>query len=220
MKYFNSHKLILGLSLVSLLSACSLQRPVYHGTGLYDTGSGEPQKTEVDSTIKPNSHLILASYDAVDKIIAAIESSRLNFSLNKDRPLLVTSLVDIDDVRYSSTFGRMIGEQVQSRFSQSGYKVVEVKMRNNIFVPNPDNPEQFSQGEFVLSRELRHLSFEQDAQAVIVGTYAAAKNLVYVTLRVVDARNDIIVYSTDYSLPLDVNIKKLLRDNRRRKARR
>ncbi len=218
MKAFNWTKTAIGLGLILGLSACT-NSPVYHGTGYYAGGSGEPRKTESGVTVKPNSHLILASYSAVDEILKAVENSRLNFNLNKDRPLLVTSLVDIDDVRYSSTFGRMIGEQVQSRFSQSGYQVVEVKMRNNIFMPNPDNAEQWSQGEFVLSRELRHLSFEQDAQAVIVGTYAAAKDLVYVTLRVVDARNDIIVYSTDYSLPLDANIKKLLRDNRRRKAR-
>ena len=90
-------------------------------------------------------------------------------------------------------------------------------MRNNIFVPDPDKG--LSSGEFILSRKVKELSFEHDAQAVIIGTYAAAKNIVYVTLKVVDVRDNIIVYSTDYSLPIDEDTKKLLRDNRRRPVR-
>jgi len=175
----------------------------------------EPTKPGVNSTYHRNSYLINASYDAVDRTLSAIETSRLSFQLNKERPLIVTSFVDIDDVRYSSTFGRMIGEQVGSRFAQSGYKVVEPKMRSNIFIPNPDRGP--SSGEFMLSRELVNLSFEHDAQAVVVGTYAAAKDIIYVTLKVIDARDNMILYSMDYSLPLDDNTKKLLRDEQRRR---
>jgi TolB-like protein len=130
--------------------------------------------------------------------------------------MIVTSFADIDDVRFSSTFGRMIGEQIGSRLSQSGYRVIEPKMRGNIFIPHPDRGA--SGGEFMLSRELVNLSFEQDAQAVIVGTYAAAKDLVYVTMKVIDVKDNSIVYSMDYAIPLDDNTKKLLRDEKRRKG--
>ncbi len=193
------------LALVLSMTACS--RPYYNT-------HEEPLKVNPNKTEKTQSHLIRASYDAVDRILSAIENSHLNFNLDKQHPLIVTSFVDIDDVRYSSTFGRMVGEQVGSRFAQSGYQVIELKMRSDIFVPAPG---QGSSGEFMLSRELRDLSFEHDAQAVIVGTYAAAKDIVYVTAKVVDARNNIILYSTDYSLPVDDNIKKLLRDQNKRK---
>lgn len=198
--------LLLTLGLMVFLASCA--RPHYNS---YD----DPLKVNARKTEKSESHLIRASYDAVDRVLAAIENSHLNFKLNKQRPLIVTSFVDIDDVRHSSTFGRMVGEQVGSRFAQSGYQVIELKMRHDIFVPSPNS--NASSGEFMLSRELRNLSFEHDAQGVIVGTYAAAKDIVYVTLKVVDARNNIIVYSTDYSLPVDDNIKKLLRDKRKRR---
>ncbi len=198
--------LLLTLGLVVLLAGCA--RPHYNS-------HDEPNKVNARKTEKSESHLIRASYDAVDRVLSAIEHSHLNFKMNKQRPLIVTSFVDIDDVRHSSTFGRMIGEQVGSRFAQSGYQVIELKMRHDIFVPSPE--QNVSSGEFMLSRELRDLSFEHDAQGVVVGTYAAAKNIVYVTLKVVDARNNIIVYSTDYSLPMDENIKNLLRDTRKRR---
>ncbi len=197
---------LLMMGLIGTLVGCA--RPHYNR-------HDEPSKINPRKTEKSESHLIRASYDAVDRVLKAIESSHLNFNLSKTRPLIATSFVDIDDVRYSSTFGRMIGEQVGSRFSQSNYKVIELKMRHDIFMPSPIDG--VSSGEFMLSRELRNLSFEHDAQAVVVGTYAAAKNIVYVTLKVVDARSNIILYSTDYSLPVDDNIKRMLRDQRRRR---
>jgi len=185
-------------------------------TTLSDPSSNEPTKQSARESFQRDSYLIRANYDAMDKTLEAIESSRLNFRLNKNRPMIVTSFADIDDVRFSSTFGRMIGEQIGSRLSQSGYRVIEPKMRGNIFIPHPDRGA--SGGEFMLSRELVNLSFEQDAQAVIVGTYAAAKDLVYVTLKVIDVKDNSIVYSMDYAIPLDDNTKKLLRDEKRRKG--
>lgn len=215
MKHLKSLSTVLGLGVLLLLqTACTHRTPQDVVTSL------EPARTEyILSPGEENntSHLIRASYSAVDAVLSAIENSRLSFRLNPTRPLIVTSFVDVDDVRYSSTFGRMIGEQVGSRFAQSGYNVIELKMRNDIYVPHPDRGR--SAGEFMLSREIQELSFEHDAQAVIVGTYAAAKNIVYVTLKVVDVRDNMIVYSTDYSLPIDDDTKKLLRDNRRRPVR-
>ncbi|MDM8545543.1 FlgO family outer membrane protein [Candidatus Venteria ishoeyi] len=162
-----------------------------------------------------STHLIQATYQAVDKIVGAVNHNNRHYQFSKSRPIIVTSLADVDDVRYSSTFGRTIGEQVGSRLTQNGYKVIELKMRSNIFVPNPERGH--SSGEFMLSRELRNISFEHDAQAILVGTYAAAKDIVYVTLKAVDARDNSIIASTDYSQPIDENMKQLLKDNRRRR---
>lgn len=183
---------------------------------LNDPSFVEPAKLSARDSLQRDSYLIRANYEALDRTLEAIEHSRLNFRLNKNRPMIVTSFADIDDVRFSSTFGRMIGEQIGSRLSQSGYRVIEPKMRGNIFIPHPDRGA--SGGEFMLSRELVNLSFEHDAQAVIVGTYAAAKDLVYVTMKVIDVKDNSIVYSTDYAIPLDDNTKKLLRDEKRRKG--
>jgi len=183
---------------------------------LNDPSSNEPSKPNPRDGFQRDSYLIRANYEALDKTLDAIEQSRLTFRLNKNRPMIVTSFVDIDDVRFSSTFGRIIGEQVGSRLSQSGYRVIEPKMRGNIFIPHPDRGA--SSGEFILSRELVNLSFEHDAQAVVVGTYAAAKDLVYVTLKLIDVKDNSIVYSMDYAIPIDDNTKKLLRDEKRRKS--
>jgi hypothetical protein len=83
---------------------------------------------------------------------------------------MITSCVNIDDVRHSSTCGHMSREIVGSRFAQRGYRIIEVKMRNRLFIPHPDNSRNVSQGKFILSRELQYLYREHDIQAVIAGT--------------------------------------------------
>ncbi|MEM7019383.1 MAG: FlgO family outer membrane protein [Pseudomonadota bacterium] len=199
------HIIISGLAIVCVACAPG----PFRDRGGHEPSVLKPSKAEID-----DSHLIRASYEAVDRVLYAIETSRLSYKLDKNRPLLVSSFVDVDDVRFSSTFGRMLGEQVGSRFSQSGYRVVEVKMREgSIFVPNPDRG--LSQGELTLSREVKNLSMEQDSQAVVAGTYAEARDIVYVTVKVINTQDGVIIYSTDFSMPIDPDTRRLLRDNKR-----
>ncbi len=144
--------------------------------------------------------IIGASYTAADSLIERAK----NIRLHRDRPILATSFVNIDNVKASSTFGRMLGEQMGSRFAQHGYNVVEMKMRSSIFV-------QEQTGELMLSRQLREISLQHNAYAVLVGTYAQGKRRVYVTAKLVRAENNIILASYDYELPIGPDTKYLLR---------
>ena len=46
--------------------------------------------------------------------------------LPADEPILVSSFVNIDDLTQSSTFGRIVAEQIASNVAQHGFKVVEM----------------------------------------------------------------------------------------------
>jgi TolB-like protein len=81
---------------------------------------------------------------------------------------------------------------------------VELKFRNSVFIKE-------QAGEFLLSRELMEISTAHDAQAVIVGTYTETRNELYVSSRIVHAKSGKIISSFDYLLPLDNNLKTLLR---------
>lgn len=187
---------------------------VLSGCAAGPSSSRQPSKQSVASDTT-ESHLIKSSYDAVDRVINQIEHSHLKHELQKNKPIMVASFVDIDYVQHSSTFGRMIAEEVASRFSQSGYPVIELKMRPDTLVIY-EELNSHATGEKVLSRNLQHLTFEHDAQAVVVGTYAPAKNYVYVTMKVIRSRDGIIIYSYDYRLPMDADTKSLLRSKRKR----
>ena len=114
--------------------------------------------------------------------------------LDTDRPLIVASLVSVDDSTQSSTYGRMSAEIIANRLAQLGYQVKELKMnQNRIYIRK-------GQGEFVLSRELQNIAGQHDVQAVVVGTYALVNNgykdSVCVCLKIVDPISNIIGCST------------------------
>jgi TolB-like protein len=143
-----------------------------------------------------------ANYKAADYLIAKSPKDML-----KTSPLLVASFVNIDNLNESSTFGRMISEQISTRFKQLGYSSIEMKLRTTIFIKE-------GSGEFLLSRELSDISSKHNANAVVVGTYAIASDRVYLTVRVVNTTDSTILASYDYNIPMTRDVVKMLLQGR------
>lgn len=169
-------------------------------TGCY----GGSYVTEViTSTDETNLHD--QSHEVVDELISFAErnSSFSGAALNADSPFVIASFVDVNQMDQSSAFGRIVSEQFASRFSQKGYYVVELKLRKDIFIKE-------KQGEFMLSRKIKEISKNHNAQAIVVGTYAIGENNVYITTRMIDPPTNRIISSYDYRLPITEDIRKLL----------
>ena len=62
----------------------------------------------------------------------------------------------------------------------------------------------------LLSREVREVSQSHDAQAVVVGTYAASATALYISLKLVTPAGNAVVAAHDYSLPMEDNVRVLL----------
>jgi len=142
--------------------------------------------------------LIEAGYKTADTLVA-----RTNPPLVLDQAIIVASFVSINKLEESSTFGRTISEYIISRLAQQGYKVIEMKFRKSVFIQNKG-------GEFMLSRELKEISTEHNVQAVIVGTYSLARDVVYISSSVINPSNSTIRATYDFSMPLGGNTMKLL----------
>lgn len=143
------------------------------------------------------SELVTANYDAADKLVRYATQN-----LDKSAPIIVATIVDIDNLKRSSRLGRLISEQVGARLTQLGYSVIELKLRGDIFVKRDE-------GEMLLSREINDISREHKAQAVVVGTYAEASEYVYVNLKVIGTDGNIAISAHNYLLPFLGNIKEL-----------
>jgi len=143
--------------------------------------------------------LMQANHRAVDQLLANIPPAR---ALNKRQPIIVASLVNIDSLD-SSRLGRMLSEQLATRLTQSGYAVVELKLRESIFVKQ-------SQGELLLSREVKDITLTHKAQAVLVGTYAESSGQLYLTVKLVGMADNLVISAQDYLLPLNSNVRSLL----------
>lgn len=137
--------------------------------------------------------LVTAGYAVADSLIVG-----LNKSINKKDPIIVTTFSNIDDLDSSTTFGRMISEQISSRFAQRGFIVREIKFRqNSLFVSK-------ERGEFVLSRDINEISRDYNASAVVVGTYGESAEGAYVSARIIDPSNSTIISSCDYGIRLGI----------------
>jgi TolB-like protein len=145
-----------------------------------------------------NSKLIQVDYAAADAILAQGRGA-----LDAEKPILAATLVNIDDLQQSSRLGRLISEHPASRLAQQGMTVIEMKMRGNIFM-------QRDVGEMLLSREVREITSAHNAQAVVVGTYAASTEYAYITVKLVRSADNEIIGAYNYAVPLDSNVKGLL----------
>lgn len=129
------------------------------------------------------------TYEAIDVLM-----QRSRQPLDKSQAILVATIVDINDLNQSSTFGRLVAEQSSSKLVQLGYFVGEPKLRGTLAIKKQS-------GELILSRDLAQLSKKYNAQAVVTGTYATGDYRVHVNLKLIMATNGQILSSVDYSLP-------------------
>jgi len=148
---------------------------------------------------QPDVSLVASSHMVADELITAIGDS-----IRRDKPLLAASFVDVNNLEKTTTFGRIVPQQFLSRFAQNGFSVMEMLLRKNIFIKEQG-------GEFLLSRAVKEIGESHEAEAVLVGVYAVGKTNLFVTAKVIGAKEGQVLASYDYELPLGPDIKHLLR---------
>lgn len=158
-------------------------------------------------TRTPDGHYISSkslmsyNYAGVDALM-----TKAGKMVNKNTPMLVGTIGNVNNVETSSTLGRTISEQLSTRLAQKGYKVAEVKLRQGISVQNGGSMSQASTGEFLLSRDVRNIAGEHKAGAVITGTYSVGADTVLVNLRLIDVRTGNVLTGYDYVLPKTADV--------------
>ena len=119
-------------------------------------------------------------------------------------PIGVTTFVNIDDLYSTSTFGRMVGEQLMSELTMKGYDVVELRHSDAI---------QFlsSAGEFGLSRNVAAVRPSRDLGGVIVGTYTVSPLRVYLNARLLDPKSSIVLSAGSVEMEKTKELARMLR---------
>lgn len=137
----------------------------------------------------PQSGIVTASNTAADAI-----AKDLLLKTEPGANILVATVVRVDDLTKSSSFGRLVTEQIAARLAAKGLAVAEIKIRDTLYVSQ-------EQGELMLSREVREMSLSRKAQVVVVGTYAKSLNEVFVTMKAVDVSTNTVIAAHAYSVP-------------------
>lgn len=120
-----------------------------------------------------------------------------------NQPILVTTLVNNDNLDDSSSFGRSFQNNIAAGFVSRGYAVKEIKLRKEMRI-------EVNKGEFMLTRNLQELASKQRAQAIVVGTYALANRVMYLSIRLVNPVDQAIRAVYEDKLYLDENSLRML----------
>ena len=163
-----------------------------------------PPDSPVRRPVEPNYGIV---YDdsIIEETYYATEAllQRTVQPLDKSTPILVASLVNVDKLDESSSLGRILAEAISDRMAQLGYYINEVRLRGTMAVKE-------DVGQLMLSRDLRRLKSQFNAQAVVAGTYAVGKYKVHISLKLINVNNGRVISATTYGLALGTDTKALL----------
>lgn len=166
------------------------------GCGTRPGGSyGRPEPTYEETRVSP---FLMANRDAIDALFNGLRLGALG-----DAPLLVATIVNVNDLRKAAPLGRTLSEQYRSLLVDKGFLVKELKLRGDLFVHEKT-------GELLLSRELKDIAQVHSAGLVLVGTYSAAGKAVYISLKLVRTDSGQILRGHDYALPANTDVRGLL----------
>lgn len=157
-----------------------------------------PLRVEPTYQEAASSQFLLSSADAIAKLTAGFDMPAVSGG-----PVLVATIVNVNDLSRSAPLGRTLSEQYASSMAAKGFNVKEVKLRGDVFVKE-------GAGELLLSREIKDIARSHNAALVLVGTYSAAANFTYVSLKLVRTEDSRIVRGYDYALPNDRDVQRLL----------
>jgi len=143
---------------------------------------------------------------AVGKLAAQILVKKAEGTIRKDLPIIVASFTDSDNLNITTGFGRMLSEQVSTELVNGGYRVIELRMRGDVYVTE-------NGGEFLLSRKAKHLSKRYEAHAAVVGTYVVGHDMVFVNAKVIDFSSNTILAAYDFNVAIDKNVQEMLEKN-------
>jgi len=119
------------------------------------------------------------------------------------QPIFITTPVNNDNLKSSSSFARSLQNSIGAEFVRQGFAVNEIKLRGNVIINQ-------GEGEFMLSRDLMELKEKQRAQAIVVGTYTLADRVMYLSIRLVRPGDSAILAVYEKRLCLDARSLQML----------
>lgn len=103
----------------------------------------------------------------------------------KEKPTVMSTVVDLNDLGVSSPLGRLIGEHMMHQLQVRGWAISDIRLTKDLIIN--------SDGEFSLSRDLNKLRQQYRAANVVTGTYMNTGDGILVTIRIIDLETAAVV---------------------------
>lgn len=168
---------------------------------LFTACASDSKLEETNYSSVSSNAFVASNYKAADALLA-----QLNGKLMADKPLIMATIVNIDALEQTSTLGRLVSEQMSTRLAQGGLKMLEMKLRNNIYLKR-------NQGELMLTREISEVAHTHDAQAIVVGSYAESSDTVFINIKVIQPTTNFVLAGQDFVLAKESIVRSMLQRN-------
>ena len=152
---------------------------------------------DILSSITPEGNLNSRVIFLADQLVRNIDN-RFRYE-----PVVVTTFVNLDNMKETSSLGRLIAEDLIHELQVRGWKVFDIRLAKDIVVK--------PQGEFSITRDIRNIRNYYRVNSVISGTYAITSNSVIVNARIIDVKSGVVVSTGQIILPIE-DVASLLTD--------
>ncbi len=127
-----------------------------------------------------------------------------------ENTFVITTIANLNNLSETTSFGRLISENLIHEMQVRKWKVFEVRLTKDIVVN--------STGEFSLSRDVQKIRDVYKIGGIVAGTYALTEGNIIVNVRVMDITSGIVASSGQIRMPVDCFTESLLFNEDRQKV--
>lgn len=182
-------KLSILFVILTIFNACSnksqaakqpmLTNKVYHEKNTLTNTNNDIQVTkEYIRLAKDKQSNITNQYTLEDAINSLATQMMRNQKFRTIKPVIVTSFVQLSQLKKTTEFGRVISESLINELSNRGFNIIEFRGQLAVSINE--------QGEYFISRKIRELKKKVPDTYVVVGTYSRQNGKVILNSRVID----------------------------------
>ncbi len=106
---------------------------------------------------------------------------------------IVTSFANLNRLSETTSFGRLISENLIHELQVRKWHVFEVRLTKDVIINET--------GEFSLSRDIKKLKEQFKIAGIVTGTYSVSGNSIIVNARVIDINSGIVLSSAQSHMP-------------------
>ncbi len=131
-------------------------------------------------------------------------AASIQIRMNRGAPIMAKAFVDLHNQEQTSSFGRLLSEEIANNFQHFGYRILEPSPHPSAATTHDQN------GAFALGRDRVHGDGSVDVQAMLTGTYALADGGVLVSARIVHAVDKSLLATAQCQLRLTPEVAALI----------
>lgn len=171
--------LLIAFSLIQVVQPAWSASPYLAQPGAIDTPSYQP-------LMMIDSKSYIGNFNAMC-IFLADQLVRNQNSRKKTDPLIITTFADLNNLKETTPFGRLVAENLGHELQVRKWSVIDIRLTKDVLIN--DN------GEFSLSRDVQKIKDSFKGGMVITGTYSRLDNCLVVNARMIDINQAVMVSS-------------------------